>query len=316
MTYTILDADFLLPGIKRLCVLAPLTARSCYPGQYVVIRIHEGADPVPLPIVAAPRFPGAAAAEYGTLVVIVRTTGAAARGMNLLTTGDSIRDVTGPLGCPSRIERYGTVVVVGVGLGAACAFPIAAALREAGNRVLAVLGADSRRHLVLEHEMGEAADELVVVTEDGSRGRRGGVADALQALIEGGEDVDRVVIAGPITTMRAVAAITRGSRIPTVVNLGSLMVDGGGMCGACRVTVGGQTRFACVDGPEFDGHAVDFDVLTRRMATQRRADRDALARYLVTADRQRDDPRGTCRLEELHPELSLGADLHDTGGAP
>jgi ferredoxin--NADP+ reductase len=204
--------------------------------------------------------------------------------MNRLEAGDALLDLVGPLGRPSEVERFGTVAVIGGGVGTAIAWPTAVAFREAGNRVLTVLGARNRDLVILEEEMRRVSDRLIVTTDDGSYGRHGLVTDALAELIAA-EKVDRVLAIGPVPMMRAVSELTRPHGIRTIVSLNSIMVDGTGMCGGCRVLIGNQSKFACVDGPEFDAHEVDFTVLQQRNAAYREAERAALESFLEHPER-------------------------------
>lgn len=252
--FEIRSGDLIAPGVKRFRVHAPRVARHWRPGQFVIVRVVDGGERIPLTI---------ADGDGDEIELIVKAVGKTTTLLNTLDAGDLIADVAGPMGRPSEIRRYGTVVVVGGGVGAAIAYPTAAALFAAGNRVVAVLGAASAAHVILEAEMRAVADEVLVTTDDGSAGTRGLVTDALGTVISGRE-VDHVFAIGPIPMMRAVAELTRSSAIPTTVSLNPIMVDGTGMCGGCRVVVGGETKFACVDGPEFDAHLVDFDTLEIR----------------------------------------------------
>jgi ferredoxin--NADP+ reductase len=221
--------------------------------------------------------------------------------VNALETGDSILDVVGPLGRPSEIRRFGTACVVGGGVGAAIAYPTAVALKQAGNRLVSILGARTRDLLVLEEEIRETSDVLRVTTDDGSRGRRGLVTDALADLVAEGERPDYVLAIGPVPMMRAVADTTRPLGIPTVVSLNSIMIDGTGMCGGCRVVVGGRSRFACVDGPEFDAHEVDFGLLAHRNSMYREAEARALARFVA------DPGDDLARVQGHHCRLGTGS---------
>jgi ferredoxin--NADP+ reductase len=268
----ILQADFLAPGIKRFVIEAPRIARKHQPGQFVILRLHEQGERIPLTIESSnPRA--------GTINIVVQAVGKTTHLFNSLEAGDAILDVVGPLGKPSAIEEFGTVVVIGGGVGAAMAYPTAVALKRAGNRVISILGARSRELVILEQEMLQVSDALTITTDDGSYGRKGLVTDRLRQLMDSGARIDMVLAVGPVPMMKAVADITRGPRIPTVVSLNPIMIDGTGMCGGCRVLVGGKSRFACVDGPEFDAHAVDFDVLLQRNAMYRGAEQTSLAEF-------------------------------------
>jgi glutamate synthase (NADPH/NADH) small chain len=253
-------------------VHCPEIAAAAAPGQFVVFRADDRAERIPLTIVECdPRA--------GLLTVVIQAVGASTRKLAMLREGDVVMDVVGPLGKASEIGRFGTVVCVGGGIGIAPVLPIARALKAAGNRVISIAGARSRDLVILEEELREASDELIVTTDDGSLGRKGLVTDALSDVIGRGTAVDRAVAIGPVVMMRAVAETTRPRGIPTIASLNSLMLDATGMCGCCRVTVAGRTRFACVDGPEFDAHEVDFDELLRRQAMYAREERSAVAHH-------------------------------------
>jgi ferredoxin/flavodoxin---NADP+ reductase len=288
--FPILEARFLAPEVKLFRIAAPRIARKRQAGQFVIVRLHERGERIPLTIA------GASPAE-GAITLIVQGIGKTTRLMNLLGAGDEILDVVGPLGRPSEVARFGTVAVVGGGVGAAIAYPTAVAFKEAGNRVLGVIGARTRELVLLEVEMGAVCDRLVVTTDDGSYGRRGLVTDALAELVAA-EPVHRVLAIGPVPMMRAVAEATRPLGIPTVVSLNSVMVDGTGMCGGCRVLVGGQSRFACVDGPEFDAHEVDFAVLQQRNSMYREAESESLHAFLADPEKDLARVRGACRAGE------------------
>src|SRR5512147_1869350 len=249
--FRILHARPLAPDVKLFEIEAPLIARKRLAGQFVILRVHERGERIPITI--ADSDP-----ERGDITIVVQGIGKTTKLLNCLGAGDAIEDVVGPLGRPSGIERFGTVCVVGGGVGAAIAYPTAVALKRAGNRVLAILGGRTSALVVLEDELRAASDALYITTDDGSRGEKGLVTDKLKALLEGGERIDYVLAIGPIPMMRAVAETTRPHGIRTIVSLNSVMVDGTGMCGGCRVTVDGRSQFACVDGPEFDAHRVDF----------------------------------------------------------
>ncbi len=251
----------LAPGVTRLWIDTPRVARYWRPGQFVIVRVDADGERIPLTI-ADGNY------EWGWIGLIVQNVGASTARLTALTVGDRLHDVTGPLGRTTEIDDYGTVVVIGGGVGTAIAYPSASALARAGNRVIAIVGGRSKPYVILERELRAAVDEVIVVTDDGSHGVKGLVTDALVTVLEQ-EPVNRVLAIGPIPMMAAVAELTRprgteSAGIPTVVSLNPIMVDGTGMCGGCRVLVGGETRFACVDGPEFDAHQVDFAVLAQR----------------------------------------------------
>ncbi len=276
--FHILKARFIAPDVKLFRVAAPRIARKRQAGQFVILRVHERGERIPITI--ADSNP-----EQGHITIIVQGVGKTTKLLNCLGEGDAILDVVGPLGRPSEVERYGTVCVIGGGVGAAIAYPTAVALKRVGNRVLSILGGRTRALVVLEEELRATSDALYVTTDDGSYGEKGLVTDKLQTLIDDGEPIDYVLAIGPIPMMRAVAETTRPHGIKTVVSLNSVMVDGTGMCGGCRVTVDGNSRFACVDGPEFDAHKVDFQNLANRNAMYREAEQRSLADFTEHQDR-------------------------------
>jgi NAD(P)H-flavin reductase len=249
------------PDIHRLIVHAPRVARYVRAGQFVIVRTTPDGERIPLTVCEAD-------ASEGTITLVVQGVGRTTFDILELVQGDQFADVLGPLGSPTHVEYYGSCVVVAGGVGVAIALPVAQAWRGAGNQVVGILGARSDAHLILHHDFTKACDRVLVTTEDGSAGERGLVTDALGPLLDEGL-VDRVFVVGPIPMMRAVAAMTRPTGIATIASLNPLMVDGTGMCGGCRVAVGGETRFACIDGPEFDAHLVDFDALERRNTAYR-----------------------------------------------
>ena len=270
--FTILEARFLAPDIKLFRIQAPRIARKQRAGQFVIVRLNEQGERIPLTIAASD-------AASGAITLVVQAIGKTTRLMNSLEAGDSIRNVVGPLGKASDVQRYGTVVVIGGGVGTAIAYPTAQAMKAVGNTVLSIVGARTRELVILESELRAVSDECFVLTDDGTYGEKGFVTAKLAALIEAGRRIDLVLAIGPVPMMRAVAELTRPDRIRTIVSLNSIMVDGTGMCGGCRVAVGGRSEFACVDGPEFDAHQVDFGILTQRNAMYRTAERCALEEY-------------------------------------
>ena len=294
--FQIVDARWLAADIKRFEVSAPRIARKQQPGQFVIVRVHDHGERIPLTIADSD-------VTRGTISLVVQGIGKTTRLMNSLEAGQFLLDVVGPLGNPSEVLKFGTVVVISGGLGAAIAWPTAKALKKAGNCVLSILGARNEQMIILADEPRAASDELFVTTDDGSFGQRGLVTDKLEELIQQREKIDLVLAIGPIPMMRGVAETTRPYRIPTTVSLNSIMVDGTGMCGGCRVLVGGQAKFACVDGPEFDAHQVDFDVLAQRNAMYRSTERDALQQFEQQPQRDLDRVEYLCRLAEQHPEL-------------
>ena len=270
--FKIIHAEFLAPGIKRFVLEAPRIARKQKPGQFVILRIYEEGERIPVTIENSN-------AERGTISIVVQAAGKTTHLLNSLETGDSILDVVGPLGKPSDIRKYGTVVVVGGGVGTAMAYPTAAALKQEGNRVISIVGARNQELVILEKEMRAVSDALMITTDDGSYADKGFVTDKLRQLIENGTRIDLVIAVGPIVMMKAVSEMTRKENIPTVVSLNPIMIDGTGMCGGCRVLIDGKSEFACVDGPEFDAHKVDFSVLVQRNTMYRDAEQRSLADY-------------------------------------
>ena len=270
--FKIVNAQFIAPGIKRFVIEAPRIARKQRPGQFVIVRVNEKGERIPLTIEKSDP-------EKGTVNIVVQSIGKTTNLLNSLETGDSILDIVGPLGKPSEIANFGTVVVMGGGVGTAMAYPTAAAMKRAGNRVITILGGRNKDLVLLEKEMRECSDSVFVTTDDGSYGDKGLVTDRLRQLIENGTRIDQVLAVGPIPMMRAVAEMTRKERIRTMVSLNPIMIDGTGMCGGCRVLVEGKSEFACVDGPEFDAHRVDFAVLVQRNAMYRDAEKRSMDQY-------------------------------------
>lgn len=270
--FPIVDSRLLAADIRQLSILAPRIARKQQAGQFVIVRVHDHGERIPLTIAASDP-------SQGTITLIVQGVGKTTHLINRLQPGQCLLDVVGPLGKASEVRRFGTVVVIGGGVGAAIAWPIAVALKQAGNRVVGILGARDRELLILVDEFRAVCDEFHITTNDGSAGRSGLVTDPLREMIERGDRIDRVLAIGPIPMMHGVAEVTRRQAIATVVSLNSIMVDGTGMCGGCRVLIGGEARFACVDGPEFDAHLVDFDSLAQRNAMYREAERIAADRF-------------------------------------
>jgi NAD(P)H-flavin reductase len=288
-TSVLLEKEIVGPKVTRYRIRAPAIARRRQPGQFVIVRLREGGERIPLTIVESDP-------PEGTITLIVQEVGKTTAEMAArLQPGDPILDVVGPLGHPTRIERVGSVLAVGGGIGIAPLYPIVRALRDAGNRVTTVLGARSRDLLILEREMGAASDEVRILTDDGSYGERGLVTDGIRAVVERGGKPDLCFAIGPVVMMRTCAALTKELGIRTVVSLNPIMVDGTGMCGGCRVTVGGETKFGCVDGPEFDAHAVDFEELTRRQRFYREQERVAYEAFLEDLRRGRPRAGGVCR---------------------
>jgi len=255
---SIVSKENLSDSVVRMDILAPEIARKRKAGQFVILKVNEQGERIPLTIVESD-------GEKGTITIIFQIVGKTTALMAALNAGDDIQDVQGPLGNPTEIENFGHVVCIGGGVGVGVIYPITKALKEAGNRVTSIIGARTRSLIILEEEMRAASNELTVTTDDGSYGVHGFVSNVLQKIIDGGEKIDHVYAIGPVPMMKAIANLTRPYGIKTIVSLNAIMVDATGMCGACRVAVGGKTKFTCVDGPEFDGHQVDFDLLTNRL---------------------------------------------------
>jgi ferredoxin--NADP+ reductase len=271
--YKINEARELAENIKLFRIEAPKIAEKRKPGQFVIIRIDETGERIPLTIADSN-------SEDGTITIIVQAVGKTTTQLNQLQTGDLIQDVVGPLGQESHIEKFGTAVSIGGGVGTAIAYPTAVGLKKAGNKVITINGARSKDLVILEDEMKAVSDEAFITTDDGSYGVHGFVTDMLQKLIDEGKQIDFVLAIGPIPMMKAVAEVTRPHNIKTVVSLNPIMIDGTGMCGGCRVIVNNETKFACVDGPEFDAHQVDFKVLIDRNRMYQEYEKASLERYL------------------------------------
>lgn len=279
--YKILQAQDLAPGVKRFEVVAPEIARHRQAGQFVILRAHEEGERIPITIADADP-------ERGTITLIVQEVGWTTRLLGQKQAGEFIPDVCGPLGEPTHIENFGRCVCLAGGVGVAEIYPVVVALRAAGNHVTAIIGARSQELLILEQEMRRQAHHLLVTTDDGSYGIHGLVTQPLAKMIKRGEPIDRVFCIGPVPMMRAVTELTRPHAIPTIVSLNPIMVDGTGMCGGCRVTIGGQVKFACVDGPDFDAHQVDFDELARRQQMYRNEERESVEKFRMLGENGKD----------------------------
>ncbi len=261
--FKILKKEELSPNVFSMDIDAPRVAKKAQAGQFIVLRVDEKGERIPLTIANFNR-------ETGVVNIVFQVIGASTMALAAVEPGDSIIDFVGPLGQPSEIKKFdGTVVVVGGGIGVAPTFPIARAMKEAGNKVIAIMGAKTKDILIMEDEMKAVTDEILITTDDGSRGIKGFVTYAVQELAQRGEKIAQITAIGPVIMMKSVADCTRELGIPTVVSLNPIMVDGTGMCGGCRVQVGDETKFACVDGPEFDGHLVDFNALMSRQRMYR-----------------------------------------------
>jgi len=269
--FKILEKEDLGNKVYGYVIKAPRIAAKAKAGQFFIVRQGDGFERIPLTIADIDR-------ENETITMVYQVVGASTLGLSLLEPGDEVVDMVGPLGLPSDIEKLGKVVLVGGGVGIAPIYPIAKALKEAGNEVISIIGARSKNLLFWEDKMREASDRLLVATDDGSYGHKGFVTTLLEDLIKT-EDIKCVWAIGPMVMMRAVANMTRPYGTKTIVSMNPIMVDGTGMCGACRVSVGGATKFACVDGPEFDAHEVDFDLAMKRAAFFKDKEATAMSTY-------------------------------------
>ncbi|MBI9043661.1 MAG: bifunctional dihydroorotate dehydrogenase B NAD binding subunit/NADPH-dependent glutamate synthase [Anaerolineaceae bacterium] len=253
----IVSSEYIAPGIKKLVVEEPIIAKKRKPGQFIILHAHEKSERIPLTIVDSDP-------KEGTITLMIQEIGKSTKEINRMQAGDQLRDILGPLGKPSHIEKFGTAVVIGGGVGTAVVYPTAKAIKEAGNHTISIIGGRSKDLIILEDELKAFSDEVYATTDDGSYGYHGFVTQKLQDMIDFGRKIDFVLAIGPLPMMRAVAEVTRPYGIKTVVSLNTIMVDGTGMCGGCRATVGDEIVFVCVDGPEFDAHLVDFDEIIMR----------------------------------------------------
>lgn len=274
--FEIVSKRAMAPGITRFEIQAPRVARRAKPGQFVIVRVDEEGERIPLTV--AERHP-----DKGTIAIVFQAVGYSTRQMEKMEVGDALADVLGPLGVATEIRRFGRVVCVAGGLGIAFMFPEITGFAEAGNEVTSILGARNKDLLFYLDEIRKLSAQVHICTDDGTAGVHGLVTDILRGLLEQGEHYDYCMATGPLPMMRATCALTKEFSLPTLVSLDPIMVDGTGMCGACRVTVGGQVKFACVDGPDFDGHQVDFDELAKR----KRAffEEEEVCRLQVAADK-------------------------------
>jgi ferredoxin--NADP+ reductase len=295
--FKIVDAKFLGPGVKQFRIFAPRIAKKQRAGQFVIVRLHAEGERIPLTIKGSDP-------SDGTIQLVVQSIGKTTHLMNSLEAGDAILDVVGPLGKPSDIEEYGRVVVIGGGVGTAIALPTAKALKDAGNLVTAIIGGRTKELVILEEEVRIASDEVFIMTDDGSYGEKGLVTHKLAEILESDRKPALVLAIGPVPMMKAVAEATRPYGIKTVVSLNSIMVDGTGMCGGCRVIVDDKSEFACVDGPEFDAHRVDFNILTQRNSMYREYEQKSLQEFKDNQEMQIEHVREQCRMKEAEAELS------------
>jgi ferredoxin--NADP+ reductase len=261
--FEVIDNELLAPNLHRIVVRAPRIAAARKAGQFVILRVEKGGERIPLTI-------GDADAVEGTITLFVQAVGATTRKLVAIPAKGHVRDMAGPLGMPTHIETWGRVACIGGGVGTAVLYPMAKALAETGNEVTTVIGGRSRDFVILAEALSAFSADTQITTEDGSLGRKGFVTSVLDELLrDPGRAPGAVFAVGPVPMMRAVAEMTRPYGIKTIVSLNPIMIDGTGMCGGCRVLIGGETKFACVDGPEFDGHLVDFDNLSDRLTTYR-----------------------------------------------
>ena len=268
----ILEKEFISPQVFRMAVEAPQIARKRKAGQFIILRTCDVGERIPLTIADAD-------AEKGTIELVVQVVGKSTKELSKMEVGDELCDFVGPLGRATHIELLGTVVIIGGGVGIAPSHPIAQAMKAAGNNVISILGGRSKDLVIMEDKMAACSDRVLITTDDGSYGEKGLVTDALQKLIDDGLKIDMVVAVGPPIMMKFVCLLTKKYEIPTLVSLNTIMVDGTGMCGACRVTVGDSTKFVCVDGPEFDGHKVDFDEMMKRQRMYEVQEKEAMDLY-------------------------------------
>jgi ferredoxin/flavodoxin---NADP+ reductase len=281
--YKVLNKELLAEAMYGMDIEAPMVARKAQAGQFVIIRTDEDGERIPLTIADFN-------IEAGSITIVFQVVGKTTAALAKIAEGEFVQTFTGPLGRPTEIEKYGTVVCIGGGAGIAPAYPVARAMRAAGNHVISIIGSRTSDLLFYEDQISSVSDEFLLATDDGSKGKHGRVTDVLQDLVDKGTTIDRVFAVGPVPMMRAVAELTRPLDIPTIVSLNPIMVDGTGMCGACRVTVGGETRFACVDGPEFDAHQVDFRELTARQNMYRNMEQKAREQFA-------EEHRGECQCQ-------------------
>ena len=288
--FKIVEARTVGLNIKQFVIEAPRIARKQRPGQFLILRLNEKGERIPLTIKSSDP-------EAGTVTIAVQAVGKTTSLLNCLETGDSILDIVGPLGKPSEIENYGTAVILAGSVGTAMALPTANALKQAGNHVIFIEGARNTEMVVFEDEVRKASSETFVMTDDGSYGEKGLVTKKLNDLLDAGRKIDFVLAVGPVPMMRAVAQITRPLGIKTMVSLNSIMVDGTGMCGGCRVLLGDKSKFACVDGPEFDASQVNFEVLMQRNTMYREKECQSLKHFEENKEEE---------VAELREELAAG----------
>lgn len=273
MSHNILSKKQLCSNVFMANIEAPLVAAVAKPGQFVIVCLSTAySERIPLTIAGSD-------AKKGTIRLIWQAVGKSTAELAELRVGDKVENILGPLGKPTHIEKFGTVVCIGGGIGNAPLLPIAAAIKKAGNKVISILGARTKELLILEEEFKAVSDELIVVTDDGSYGKKALVTEPLQEICQRTPRPNLAVAIGPAIMMKFCSEVTKKFEVPTVVSLNTIMIDGTGMCGGCRVEVGGQTKFVCVDGPEFDGHKVNFDLMMKRMNAYKKQEAQALEDY-------------------------------------
>lgn len=273
----IIEKINLSENVVKMVLEAPVISQKRKAGQFIILKVDEKGERIPLTIVDSD-------AQAGTITIIFQVVGKTTAVMAKMKAGDTIQDVQGPLGNPTEIENYGRVVCIGGGVGVGVVYPVTAALKKAGNEVISIIGSRTKDLLILEKEMGSISDRLIVATDDGSYGFHGFVSQVLQEMIDKREKIDRVFAIGPVPMMKVICDVTRPHGIKTIVSLNSIMVDATGMCGACRVSVAGKTKFTCVDGPEFDGHEVDFKLLADRLKMYCDSERQAYEQHKCGCD--------------------------------
>ncbi len=276
--FKILQKNTLAPRVEAMSIDAPYIARHAKVGNFVVLRLHEKGERIPLTIADSD-------SKKGTITLLYQKLGKTTEELGMLNTGDIIRDITGPLGHAAPVKKYGRCVLVGGGIGAATLYPIVKALKEKNNKVITILGARTKELLIWESKFKEYSHDLFITTDDGSYGRKGFVTEVLKEVIDS-KSIALVIAVGPIKMMEAVSELTKSYGIKTIVSLNPIMVEGTGMCGACRVNIAGETRFACIDGPEFDGHEVDFQELENRLNFYKKEEQQSYSRFLRKTKRK------------------------------
>lgn len=288
--HRILEKNDLAAKVFRYVIEAKDISKKAKAGQFVIIKLDEKGERIPITIADMDR-------EKGTITLYVQAVGKTTTQLSFYKPGDTILDVVGPLGEPSHIENYGTVVSIGGGFGIAAIHPIVREYKNAGNKTISIIGARSKELLIMEEEIRKVSDEVLIATDDGSYGKKGLVTNVLQELIQSGIKIDLVLAIGPLIMMKAVADVTRPRNIKTMVSMNPIMMDGTGMCGACRVTVGNEIKFACVDGPEFDAHLVNFDEVMNRVRMYIPEEKLALENFLKKHE---------CKLDKAIKEMEVG----------